>query len=85
MMCEDFKTCEILLKIFLGWEVSAISANEMSGGLGVAWNPLKTNFKYFKCCAGLLLKGRFRGLVNAIKLINFYAPFSRRIDFWDKI
>jgi hypothetical protein len=41
--------------------------------------------KIFSCCAGLLLEGRIRGLKDVVRVINCYAPFSRRHGFWDRI
>ena len=32
-MCSGVSACETLLKLFLGWEGSAIDANGISGGL----------------------------------------------------
>jgi len=74
-MCCSAKACEVFIKIFPRWDVSALDGEDMFGGLFETWNPLVVDLKPFSFCARLFLKGRVWGLDGPIKLVNFYAHF----------
>ena len=48
------KDCEVILIILKEWEVCAVDADGLFGGL----EPRFCNFKPFKTCFGILLEGK---------------------------
>ena len=71
------------LKLCPGWFVSALDACGNFGGTLVGWNPLLADLKAYHSCAGLLLKGRIKGFIDPIHLLNIYGLYSHRGSFWD--
>ena len=62
-----------------------IDAEGLSGGLVAAWNPKNYFFKPFMTCVRILLEGKVLGFEKFLHLLNIYAPYKDRKQFWDKI
>ena len=79
--------CVILYfrKMFPDWHLSAKSAEGRSGGLVAMWNPRWASMKAFSFFGGILLSGFCRGFQDRIHLINIYAPYLDRKDFWQRM
>ena len=54
------------------------------GGAVSIWNPLTYSFKPHITCAGILLKGYLRGF-EQLNLLNVYAPYNDRKEYWDRV
>ena len=84
-MCLGVSACETLLKLFLGWEGSAIDANGILGGLLILQNSQIVDFKSFHTCAGIIVEGSIKGFDEVLKMINCYAPYKDWQQFWDTV
>jgi len=84
-MATAEKACSYFLHLFPGWEVAAIDAIGMSGGVLCIWNPMVCVLKAFSTLAGILLTGRLRGCNTNFKLLNVYGPYREREVFWDRL
>ena len=58
-MCHASITIEIIVNLFLGWELSEVNASVLSGGLLSCWNPYFVQFDPFKTDWGNFLEGKF--------------------------
>lgn len=84
-MCDDEFAIHKLCNILPDWEVSAISSCGHSGGLAVAWDANVFDLKAFSTPWGILLKGFFRSGQHYISLLNCYAPYRERQNFWNAL
>ena len=48
----------------------------------VIWNVKEALFQSFSTLAGIMLSGSFRVFFESITLVNCYAPYNGREDFW---
>lgn len=67
------------------WYISAIDAVGLSGGLAVLWDPRWINAKAYSCLVGILISAHVRGLKCRINILNIYAPFRNKSDYWDRL
>ena len=79
------KSCEIILRILKYWECCVIDVVGLFGCLVVVWNPKTCFFKPFMTCDGILLEEKGPGFENFFHLLNIYAHYKDRTQFWDKI
>jgi len=84
-MASAEKACSFFLRLFPGWEVAAIGAGCLSGGVLCIWNPRVCDLKAFSTSVGILLTGVLRGCDTKVKLFNVYGPYREREVFWDKL
>lgn len=84
-MAPSFKAREFFLKFLRDWKFCATNSLGLSGGMVIFWNPRTCNFKPFRTCAGIPLKGNFRGIAKELVLLNVYGPFKHRKVFWDRV
>jgi len=84
-MASADKACAYFQRLFPGWDVVAIDANGMSGGVLCGWNPKFCDFKAFSTSAGILVQGFMRGCDTLVKFFNIYGPFRDREVFWRKL
>jgi len=84
-MSPAWKACNIFLKLFLGWEVSATDTQGKSGGLLCIWNPSLCDFKSYISAVGLLLTGCIKGIKEDLKILNVYGPYNDREPFWNRL
>lgn len=81
-MSKAWKAYQFFLKLFPGWEVSAIDATGRSGRFLFIWNPAMCDFKSYSSFASLLLVGHIKGFEEEITLLNIYGPYKDRESFW---
>jgi hypothetical protein len=67
------------------WFVSVVSSVGRSGGLLVAWDPVKFELEPFLCCGGILMTGTHCANKRHVNLLNVYGPCTDRIAFWTKV
>ena len=84
-MSSGSKACEYFLKIFQGWECCALDANCFFGGLLSISNPSLVDFRPYNSPPSISLEGRIRGFVHLVKVVNCYAPYVKREEFWNKV
>ena len=82
-MCSASPALFAFSKILPSWELCAISARGLSGGLLSAWNPRKANCRAYQTCAGLLLLASVHGSSQPLHILNVYGPYRDRECFWD--
>jgi len=74
---------EYFRKMFPTWHITAIAAMGLSGSLVALWDPRWINMKDFKCFVGILLEGNIHGMLGYVHILNIYAPYRERGEFWD--
>jgi hypothetical protein len=74
---------ETFAQLLPHWIFYAMNANGQSRGILVACNPLVANFSCFSTHDGIFMEGLVRGHCQPISVIDCYAPFSTRVDFWE--
>ena len=79
------KAIDVFSKVVGSWNISAVDAIGLLGGLLTAWNPKKANFVVFKTVAGILLQGRYLNGDRELKILNCYGPYQNRIPYWNLI
>lgn len=57
----------------------------VTGGLGVMWNPKTIELKAYISCAGIILSDHLAGSNHRLCIINSYAPFIGRRQYWDQV
>ena len=80
-MCSTYPALLAFSKLLHSWEFYAISASGLSGGLLMAWNPLRVKCRAFETCAGILVKASFCGLATPLAILNVYGPYRNRDHF----
>ena len=70
-------------KLCPGWELCAIEAKGLSGGILSSWNPKLLNCKSFHTLAAILLKASIRGSPLELSILNCYGPYIHRDSFWN--
>lgn len=65
------------------WLVCASNANGLLGGLGVMWNPNIYELRAYTLFVGIILSGYKLGSSKRLRIINSYAPYTRRKQYWD--
>ena len=84
-MCPFSQSLILFSKIKHGWEYCALDADGLSGGLLAGWNPLLVQVKDFSSLAGIIVRVTIKGIEDTLSVINYYDPYTQRIDFWDNI
>ena len=84
-MCSTFPALYAFSKLLPNWEFCATSASGLSGGLLTAWNPRMVRCRAYETPTGILVKAKFRGMVDILDIINCYGPYKDREIFWDRI
>ena len=86
---ETMSSCsmayEYFLKIFPRWECCALDANGLSDKLLAIWNPSLVDFRRYNSPTGIILEGRIRGCDHPVKVVNYYAPYVGREEFWNEV
>ena len=67
------------------WELCAIDALGLSGGILSAWNPRLVRCKAYLSFAGILLSTSFKALDSVLSNVNCYGPYANRTTFWDTV
>ena len=57
----------------------------MSSGNLVASNPHMANFKAFLSKVGIMVEGHIFCFSKLIRVLNIYAPYSNRLEFWEGV
>ena len=84
-MCDYVTDLGIFAKMRPGWELCALDAHGLLGGLLTCWNPHLTRCKALQSYVGILIKASFKGLDFVFSIMNCYGPYSNRVFFWDNI
>ena len=84
-MCARERAIKTFLGFKAGWNVVAVDAVGLSGGLIAIWNPDHAACKAYKFFGGILLSGQLRGMEEPVNIINIYAPYCNRIPFWQRM
>ena len=80
-MCSSFPTLHAFSNLLSSWELCAISASSLSGGLLTAWDPHRVRCHAFATVAGILVKVVFRGMHAPLDILNCYSPYRDRDIF----
>ena len=59
-MCDHITALQLFAKLKPGWELCALDAHGLSGGILSAWNPYLSRCKAYHSFAGILLYARFK-------------------------
>lgn len=62
-----------------------MEASGLSGGLAVLWDPNWIKAKAYRCLAGILISAQIRGKDCPINILNIYAPYKNRLQYWEKL
>ena len=77
-MCSTYPALLAFSKLLPIWEYCATSTSGLSGGLLIAWNPLRVRCRAFETFAGILVKADFRGMIDPLVILNCYGPYKNR-------
>ena len=83
-MCSSSPALLAFSKLLPSWELCAISASSLSGGILTALNPQRVKCCAFETCVGLLVQASFRGMSSSVAILNVYGPYIDRELFWEK-
>lgn len=78
-------TISYFRKMLPSWYISATDDVGLSGGLAVIWDPRWIIVKAYKCLAGILISAHVRGLNFRFNILNIYAPFQNKSDYWVRL
>ena len=84
-MCDHLTALRLFSFMKPGWELCAIDAHGLSGGIISAWNPSLIRCKAFHSFVGILLTASFRGIDSVFSIVNCYRPYSNKIAYWDSV
>ena len=69
---------EIIANLLLGWELFAVNASRLLGGILTCQNPYFVLHKPFKTDWGIVLKWKFSFIDLDVTLLNLYAPYNNK-------
>jgi len=49
------------------------------------WNPSIYDLVAYNLCVGIIMSGYKRGTTRQIRIMNIYALYTRRKQFWDRV
>ena len=76
-ICNFSHALLVFSKFKRGWELCAIDAFSLSGGLLAGWNPLLVHCKGFSSFAGIILQASIKGITEILSIFNYYVPYSQ--------
>ena len=77
--------CEYFVRLKSFWKVLAWDSNGLLGGTLIAWNHHVANLRDFITVAGILVEGFTHVFSKILRILNIYAPYSKRLEFWEEI
>lgn len=72
-------------RMFPTWHMAAIDASGLSRGQIAIWDPNRVWLRCFSCFFGIFLTSNIRGFLGNIHILNIYAPFLDRENFWHRL
>eukprot|EP00253_Pinus_taeda_P006727 PITA_06727 len=73
---------EYFRKLLPTWHMVATDADGLSSGLATLWDPSRVRAKAYKCFAGIIISAAIRGFDIPLNILNLYAPYRNRNQFW---
>ena len=84
-MSDVVRASTYLRPLFPDWSLVITAANGLSGGCAVLWDPRFFALTAFGFPGGIVLTGFCKGFKPRIHIINVYAPYHNKINFWQHL
>lgn len=81
-MAEVDQTIIFFCAMFLPWHMVAKDVFRRSGGLAVLWDLRWDVLKDFSFFAGIIMTNSLRGFNHRVHVVNIYAPYLEKANFF---